>query len=295
MGEKICLINYMLFILLFFCGSQLVYAQTNVEGKTETFYLEKEYLHQGKNYQLGRLQLKDSTYSSLSLRIKEGDQTLRDHVAPAVQYLEISQVQLIMLKERPFFFVKGRYELFLVDLQGEEIAPLIRPGVDVSYREDALSGQMNGFQFFDEDNYLLGIAVSYGVFCFNISDLAKPKELLRYSSDFSDQGQPYFFLEKNAQGRYNGIIAQSDTTEKSMHISGFYTKTKEARYLFQDAHIVVPDQVYADPADYETGHTRNFLQFQQIGPRGAQSPWVINLKKGELLEGKEAENFLKKQ
>src|SRR5690606_847179 len=133
------------------------------------------------------------------------------------------------------------------------------PGVDVSYDEDAISGQMNGFQFFDDDSYLLGIAVSYGVFCFNISDLDHPKELLRYSSDFSDRGQPYFFLEKNADGSYNGIVSQSDTTKKSSHVSGFYTETRKARYLFRDAHLALTEDPYSDPADYEIGHPEPFL------------------------------------
>src|SRR5690606_3685431 len=124
---------------------------------------------------------------------------------------------------------------YLVDLENEKISARIQPGLDVEYGDDAISGTVGGFQFFDKDNYLLGIAVSYGVFCFNISDLDHPKELLRYSSDFSDHGHPYFFLEQNADGSYNGIVSWSDTTKKSSHVSNFYTATKKATYLFRDA------------------------------------------------------------
>lgn len=282
--------SLILTIFLALCGQQISYGQQDVQDKTETFVVEKEYTHQGTTYQVGRLLLKNDIYGSLALRVSTGD-TIREQEAPPVQYLEISDVQLIKLKGRSFFLVKGRYELFLIDLEKEKIAPPIRPGMDVNYREDAISGLMNGFQFFDEDQYLLGIAVSYGVFCFNISDLDHPKELLRYSSNFSDKGQPYFFLEKTADGSYNGIVSQSDTTKKSTHISGFYTETQKAKYLFQSAQLTVPEAPYADPADYEIGHPEPILLLRTIDAKGSESPWVVDLRNGELLTGKQATRF----
>src|SRR5690606_40968525 len=93
------------------------------------------------------------------------------------------------------------------------------PGQEVEYGDDSISGTVSGFQFFDGDNYLLGIAVSYGVFCFNISDLDEPKELSRYTGHYGDRGQPYFFLEQNADGSYNGMVSRSDTLKKSDYVS----------------------------------------------------------------------------
>lgn len=275
-------------------NAQEQHSEPEHRGQMQTFDMEKEVKHLGKTYQLGRLLPNEGTYGRLTLRIRDDD-GMRDQLASPVQYLEISKVEVLRLKGRPFFFVTGRHQLFLVDMEGEKIAPYIRPGVNVAYGDDAISGQMNGFQFFDGGNYLLGIAVSYGVFCFNISDLDHPKELLRYSSDFSDQGQPYFFLEQNADGTCNGIVSQSDTTKKSTHISRFYTKTKPAKYLFRNARLAAPPGPYADPSDYETGHPEPFLLLKELGSDVTGTPWVIDLKQGKLLQGKQARRFMEKQ
>ena len=106
---------------------------------------------------------------------------------------------------------------------------------------------MDGFRFFDKGNYLLGIAVNYGLFCFDVSDLDNPKELQRYSSQSGDEGQPYFFLQQQSDGTWNGIIAQSDTLKKSRSVTGFYTETKPARFLFQNTQLRSPTASYTDP------------------------------------------------
>lgn len=268
----------------------------NNADKTETFGVEKEYTHRGKTYQVGRLLLKDFKYGPLTLRVFE-DGNITDICAPEDSYpdLEMSHTRLIQLHSRPFFFVIDRYRVYLVDLEKERISARIEPGLGVAYGDDSISGTVNGFQFFDKDNYLLGIAVSYGVFCFNISDPDHPNELMRYSSDFSDQGQPYFFLERNADGSYNGIVSQSDTTKKSTRVSGFYTETRKAKYLFRDAHLATPEKPYADPADYEIGQPGSFLLLKEIGADGSEIPWVIDLQKGTLIEGRSAQRFIDRQ
>jgi len=301
-------INFILTTMILFCGVPLSYGQQGfpdaingeIAKKIDINSVEASLDYNGKIYRVERLLLKAGKYGPLTLSVYERDSldynrvNSRNIVAPSSEGLEISEIEVIQLKGRPFFFVKGRYELFLIDLQGEKIAPFIRPGLGVEYGEDAISGTMKGFQFFDEDDYLLGIAVSYGVFCFNISDLDHPKELLRYSSDFSDHGQPYFFLEKNVDGFYNGIMSQSDTAKKSSHVSGFYTATKQARYLFRDVHLMVPEASYADPADYEIGHPEAFLLLYEKGENGKKIPWVIDLKKGIVIKDEAAKRFLDK-
>jgi len=266
-------------IIAFLCGRQASYGQQqDVPNKTGIFGVEMEYNYQGKTYQTGRLLLKDFKYGPLTLRVIEKN-NITAITAPMDEYpdLEMSHTRLIQLHGRPFFFVIDRYRVYLVDLENEKISAPIQPGLGVAYGDDSISGSVNGFQFFDDDSYLLGIAVSYGVFCFNISDLDHPKELMRYSLDFSDHGQPYFFLEQNVDSSYNGIISQSDTTKKSTHVSGFYTATKTARYLFRDAHLALPEEPYADPADYEIGHPEPFSLLKEIGADGPETPWVIDL------------------
>lgn len=148
---------------------------------------------------------------------------------------------------------------------------------------------MEGFQFFNDDNYLLGIAVNYGLFCFNIADIDHPKELFRYSAKSSDQGQPYLFIEQNANGRWTGIVSQSDTSRKSKSVSGFYTATTEAKFLFQDASLSPPEELYVDPITVP----RPYLLLRPSG-RKHNRPSVIDLKRGILLNGKRARAFLTK-
>lgn len=273
-----------------------LYGYAQHQDKTKTFDVQKEYSLRGKTYQVGRMLLKDFQYGPLTLRVIEKD-TITDIIAPIDEYpdLEMSRADLIQLHGRPFFFVIDRYRVYLVDLENEKISARIQPGVGVAYGDDAISGTVNGFQFFDNDNYLLGIAVSYGVFCFNISDLDHPKELLRYTSDISDKGQPYFFLEQNADDSYNGLVSRSDTTKKSTHVSNFYTATEKASYLFGDAHLSVPKEPYADPTDYEIGHPEPFLLLYEKGTNGKQTPWVVDLKKGIVIKGEAAQRFIDKQ
>lgn len=263
----------------------------NKANETETFGVQKEYAHRGKTYQVGRMLLKDFQYGPLTLRVIEKD-TITDIIAPIDEYpdLEMSRVELIQLHGRPFFFVIDRYRVYLVDLPNEKISARIQPGLGVEYGDDSIRGTVNGFQFFDDDNYLLGIAVSYGVFCFNISDLDDPKELLRYTSDFSDRGQPYFFLEQNADGSYNGIVSRSDTTKKSSHVSNFYTATKKATYLFRDAQIMPLDKSYIDPSIDEA--PKPFVLLYEKGTNGKRIPWVVDLDKGRLIQGRSAQRFI---
>lgn len=263
----------------------------NNANETETFGVEKEYTHQGKTYQVGRALLKDFTYGPLTLRVIEAD-NITDITAPTDEYsdLEIADTRLIQLRDRPFFFVIGRYRVYLVDLENETVSAPIEPGLGIEYGEDAISGTVNGFQFFDQDHYFLGIAANYGLFCFNITDLDHPKELLRYSSQPDDQGQPYFFLEQNPDGSYNGIVSRSDTLQKASYISNFYTATEKASYLFQDALVTPPDEPYIDPAMDEA--PKCFLLLYEKGTDGKRIPWVVDLHKGALIKGDAAQRFI---
>lgn len=266
----------------------------NNANETETFGVQKEYTYRGKTYQVGRILLKDFKYGPLTLRVIKKD-TITDILAPMDEYpdLQMSHADLIKLHGRPFFLVIDRYRVYLVDLENEKISSCIQPGLGVEYGDDSISGTLSSLQFFDEDQYLLGIAVSYGVFCFNISDLDDPKELLRYTSGFSDRGQPYFFLEENADGTYNGIVSGSDTLKKSNNISSFYTATDKATYLFQDAQIMPLDEPYIDPSIDEA--PKPFVLLYEKGTNGKRIPWVVDLDKGRLIQGRSAQRFIDRQ
>lgn len=56
-----------------------------------------------------------------------------------------------------------RYQVYLVDLENEKFSAPMQPGMEIDYGNDAISGTLSGFQFFDEDRYLLGTAANYGI------------------------------------------------------------------------------------------------------------------------------------
>lgn len=122
-------------LLLLFAGLS-AYAQEpsiNRNGRSEwpkhmheadTLDVYKEYEYKGKTYQIGRLLLEDAQLGPLILRVSENNRQ-RDHMSEPIDYPELSRVELIKLKGRPFFFVIDRYHLFLVDIEAEKIAPSI--------------------------------------------------------------------------------------------------------------------------------------------------------------------------
>lgn len=294
---------FMTIILLLFDFSgraQILDSISEGRDSSEFFEIEKEYQYQDKTYQAGRLLLKNFKYGPLTLRIIKDDNS-RDISAPMDEYpdLEMSKTCLVRLHNRPFFLVIDRYRVYLIDLEREEISGIMQPGLGVEYGDDSISGTVSGIRFFDHDQYLIGYAVSYGPFCFNISDLSHPRELQRYTDRYEDGGQPYFFLEQQPNGLWNGFTAQSDTLRHEL-----FKGIKNTSFLFRDARLATPDGIYADPADYEIGHPEPFLVLQEIVPVPNDKdnpqevdlqPWVIDLKKGKLLKGKAAQRFIEGQ
>lgn len=249
----------------------------------EPFVVHAEVRLGEKVFQVGSMEQSDGTAGSPVLRVREGS-AVRDYAAASLRQLDTVDVWLDPWVGKPLLLVRDRYHLILVDTQTEAVSAAIRPGVGVAFGDDAISGQMKGLRLFDDDAYLQGVAVGYGVFCFDISDWEHPRELQRYSGEAADYGQPYFFLDQVADGSYTGFISQSDTTKKSTHISNFYTETTPPRYLFRHVRLEGPKGPYADPADYEIGHPEPYLQLYALEGAEGRTPWVIDLVTGELVE-----------
>ena len=247
----------------------------------ESFSVYAEAHVEGKIFQVGSGEQPGGTDGPLMLRVKEGC-AVHNHAAASLRQLDRVDVRLMPVEGKPLLLVRDRYHLILVDTQTEKISAAMRPGVGVAFGDDAISGQMDGIRFFDDDTYLQGVAVSYGVFCFNISDWENPRELRRYSAEADDYGQPYFFLEQEANGNYTGFIARSDTTKKSSHISNFYTRTTPPHYLFRHTRLEAPEGPYADPADYEIGCPSRYLQLYALEGEKGRVLWRIDLMTGEL-------------
>ena len=249
----------------------------------EPFSVHAEVRLGEKVFQVGSVEEPDGT---AVLRVREGN-AVRDYTAASLRQLDTEDIWLDSWEGKPLLLVRDRYHLILVDTQTEVVSAAICPGVGVAFGDDAIAGQMDGLRFSENDTYLQGVAVGYGVFCFNISDWGHPRELHRYSAEAADYGQPYFFLDREADDRYTGFIAQSDTTKKSPHISNFYTETTPPRYLFRHVRLETPKGPYADPADYEIGHPEPYLQLYALERAERRTPWVIDLVMGELVVGDE--------
>src|SRR5690606_38919049 len=135
----------------------------NNMNEIENFGVQKEYAHRGKTYQVGRMLLKDFQYGPLTLRVIE-KVTITDIIAPLQEYpdLEMSRVDVIHLQGCSFSFVIDRYRVYLVALPTEKISACIQTDMRVEYGEDSFRGTVSGFPLFDDNYYLLGIAVRYG-------------------------------------------------------------------------------------------------------------------------------------
>ena len=98
-----------------------------------------------------------------------------------------------------------------------------------------------------------------------------------------NEGQAYFFLEQNLDGSYNGIISNSDTSEKSKSISNLYTKIEKTNYLFQSARIKLSEENHIDPLIDE--NPENSIIFYEMGLNDRKRIWTIDLEKGVLIKG----------
>ncbi|GAB3012148.1 hypothetical protein GCM10027051_13690 [Niabella terrae] len=233
-------------------------------------------------YQAGWWQRGNWQYGPLSLRVEENSGPYEVSAPPdPLSDPDMSSAQRMYLQGKPYFLIKDRYQLYLIDLEAKTFAAL-QPGKGLDYGEDAISGTMRGLRFFD--HYLLGNAVSYGLFCFNIQDPAHPRELKRYTAVYSNLGQPYFFLDEHPDGTLSGLFAQSDTLNKSTVISQFYTTIKNPWYVFQKEKRLQPTSGYTDPVNLpDPDAYLNLIKNRRVGK---PVNWTIDLKQGLLLKRK---------
>lgn len=232
-----------------------------------------------KTYKVGQILKEHNQYGPVILMI-ESTNNHRIVMAPDTENLEIDEIMIQFLHGKPFFFLVDRYKSFLIDMEKEAIGPAMQPGINVEYREDAISGIMSGWQFFDGGNYLLGNAMGYGLFCYNIANFKEPKELFRYSSRSSNDGQPYFFLEQKSNRSWNGIISSSDTLQQSKGITRFYTATTIAEFLFKNVKLISTIRHYRDPVFNPL--SKLYLEVEQ--PNADTTQWTIDLANGSLIK-----------
>ena len=291
--------TYIYAYLLFDGGSYKVFniaplmpVEDTLEQK-RAYQVHKEYEYMGSRYQVGQLHLKGEGLSNpLSLRVRSDQSRIIDFLAAPLDQTEIGKVKLSADQTRPYFLVEEHYHLLVMDLLDCQLSGWMKPGENVPYAEDGMSGTISGSRLSEDGKYVFGAAVNYGVFCYALLDWHSPRELKRYSSRREDQGQPYFFLEQNKDGTYNGLIAHSDLIGVEAKKSKLFRTVREVRSLFTHAALRLQEAPYADPADYEKGRVESYVYMEAKAKNGASIPWVVDLKSGQLLTGEAAILYL---
>ncbi len=141
---------------------------------------------------------------------------------------DVDLFQFENLNSPKILLIKNRYAFYLFDLDEFTFSEKQIPGLNQYEGEDAISGLIDAFTLFDEEKFLLGFAQGFGIFCFDISHLSKPKELIQKSEIISDEKKNYLFYLKN---KSKVISAEVDPQNKSKNIENFYLKLSNIHYL----------------------------------------------------------------
>lgn len=141
------------------------------------------------------------------------------------------------LASENLLFITTRYHFYIFDRDNEKLSEKCIPGFEQYEAEDAISGLYDAIELFDNSQYLLGNVQGFGIFCFDISNPSKPRELKQYGIDKSMNGGFYVFFVRKNENLYDVIIAQHDINSKNSNIRNYYSKLKEIRYAARDEEL----------------------------------------------------------
>lgn len=220
-------------------------------GDEFVIYIEHTDTVNGIHYQVGRHEPKGYTFD------KKGDkwihvpieQNKSDHFhhTHAPIYLKVKRqkeevyyfldsyydVDMFRFPELPsdnLTIIAGRYSFYLYDIRKQTLSHKQIPGLEQYEGEDAISGLYSALTLFDNERFLLGNVQGFGVFCFDISNPAKPSELLQYRLEKPNGKQFYTFFPKTDKLLFDMIIAQQDASSESAKIERLYRKLGIVRY-----------------------------------------------------------------
>lgn len=129
--------------------------------------------------------------------------------------------------------IKGRYAFYVYDIQRQTLSRKLRPGLNQYEGEDAISGLYSALTLFDNERFLLGNVQGFGIFCYDISNPAKPIELMQYTIRNTEEELPFYaFFHKTADNLFDILISQPDTVYKSV-IPRLYNQLKTVHYMAQ--------------------------------------------------------------
>lgn len=150
---------------------------------------------------------------------------------------DVDMFKFIISNSNKLMIIGGRYSFTIFDTENLLLSPKIIPGCGQYEGEDAMSPLFSAITFFDNEKFLLGNVQAFGVFCIEISDLSKPKDLIQYKINSAENELFYAFLNPKKRKKFDIIIAQNDTNSESSSIRNLFSKLKNVGYLKKDIRI----------------------------------------------------------
>lgn len=164
------------------------------------------------------------------------------HFYPLEDYYDMDLFQFTSLDTDRFLVFKNRYTFYIFDKKDNTVSKKQTPLRQQYEGEDAISGIMAAFTFFDNEKFLLGNAQSFGIFCYDIQHPTEPIELYQYSlPEKRNEGQFYAFLVPSSTENWNIIIAQSDIAAPTNNIHFLYNRLKNIQYAAMDIPLVTDE------------------------------------------------------
>lgn len=208
-------------------------------------------------------------------------ETIAKHF-PLGNYDNIDLYHVVDIPSARWAVIAERYSFHVYDTKTAALSDRLIPAKHQYESEDAITGVLSGFSFFDDERFLFGHVQAYGIFCYVLSDTAPPKELHRFAlSDnnqgmhYDNQGEYHLFLHPKKNGRWDILIARSDVDSVAKNINRLYARFKEIRYALEDVPIL-SDQQGEPLADISPDGTVNIKQ--------QNGTILINLVTGQVVE-----------
>lgn len=210
-------------------------------------------------YQLGRYEPKDYTFeinlSGQWEKIKRNPQNNEKfvHVSAPIylriqhdetdnyyflnSYYDVDMFSFPDLPSDNLQIIAGRYAFYIYDIDKQTLSNELIPGLNQYEGEDAISGLYSGLTLFDNEKFLLGNVQGFGVFCFDISNTAKPVDLKQHHTKDQNDGQFYAFFYPKMHKSFDIILAKTDVSSVSPNINRLYKKMGTIKYLAKDIQL----------------------------------------------------------
>lgn len=179
--------------------------------------------------------------------LKSTNESTGSEFIPLQLFDDLDLLQFTSLSSDNLILYQNRYTFGIYDVNTQNASSSQQPGAYKYEGEDAISSLLSGFSFFDHEKFLFGHIQAYGIFCYDISNSIHPIELRRYALSqnnegvyYDNQGEYHAFLYPSDGGRWDVLLARSDTSIQSL--TGVYAGFTEIKYAKKDVFITLDDK-----------------------------------------------------